>query len=368
MKVAVVHDWLSASGGAEKVTRELVSMFDADPFAVVDFLNAEDRAFILNGKRAHTTFIQRLPFARKHFRWYLPFFPRAIAGLDLRAYDLIISSSYAVAKGVRKRPGQVHICYIHTPMRYAWVNEDGYLRDHGLSGVKARLVRWQLGRLRAWDLRNNAGVDRFVANSRNVAERVARLYGREADVVPPPVDPTLFTLYEGVRSGFLSASRLVPYKRVDRVIAAFAMLPNEHLTIAGDGPERARLEAMAPPNVTFTGHLPQHALVERMQRATALVCAADEDMGLVPMEAIACGTPVIALGRGGYTETVRDGINGVLFQRDEPAAIKDAVLRFRRTDDLARPTALRAQAEAWSNTHFRERILRIVNDTMAHAH
>ena len=368
MKVAVVHDWLSASGGAEKVTRELVSMFDADAFAVVDFLNVEDRAFILGGKHARTTFIQQLPFARSYFRWYLPLFPRAIAGLDLRAYDLILSSSYAVAKGVTKRPGQRHICYIHTPMRYAWVNEDGYLRDHRMTGLRARLVRWQLGRLRAWDLRSNNGVDRFVANSRNVAERVARLYHREADVLPPPVDPGMFTLHEGPRSGFLSASRLVPYKRIDRVIEAFAMMPNEHLTIAGDGPERERLQAMAPANVTFTGHLPQRALVEHMQRASALICAADEDMGLVPMEAQSCGTPVIALDRGGYIETVMDGVNGVLFPPDGPSAIMDAVLRFKHADRLARPSELHARASAWSTTHFRERMLRIVNDTMAHAH
>lgn len=367
MRVAVVHDWLSESGGAEKVTRELAALFQADVFALVDFLNDEDRTFILGGKHARTSFVQHLPFARSSFRWYLPLFPAAIARLDVSAYDLIISSSYAVAKGVRTRTGQKHICYIHTPMRYAWVNEQGYLTDHGIKGLKARLVRWQLARLRAWDLRTNDRIDRFIANSRNVAGRVARFYGRSADVLPPPVDMSTFSLYDGPRSGFVSACRLVPYKRVDRVIEAFALLPDQHLTVAGDGPERERLQAMAPPNVTFVGHLPGDALVRHMQRAKALICAADEDMGLVPMESLACGTPVIALGRGGHTESIIDGVSGIFFHDNGPDRIKAAILRFLRSVDLASPSALSSRAMGWSTQHFRERMLQFVNDTMANA-
>jgi glycosyltransferase involved in cell wall biosynthesis len=252
MKVAVVHDWLEGTGGAERVTKALAELFKADVFALVDFLSDSDRQEVLQGRHARTSIIQRLPFSRSHFRWYLPLFPYAIEHLDLRGYDLVISASYAVAKGVKKRNGQKHVCYIHTPMRYAWVDEEGYLKEHRMSGWKAALVRWNMRRFRAWDQGNNASIDRFVANSRNVAERVSALY--------PPVDPLLFQLYEGARHGFVSASRLVPYKRIDRIIEAFRTLPEHTLTIIGDGPYRATLERMAPPNVRFTGHLPQHEL------------------------------------------------------------------------------------------------------------
>jgi len=373
MRVAVVHDWLTESGGAEKVTRELVDLFDADVFALVDFLSPDDRAELLHGKRATTTFIQRLPFARRKFRWYLPLFPWAIERLDLRGYDLIISSSYAVAKGVRKHPGQKHVCYIHTPMRYAWVDEEGYLRDHDMGSWKAVILKRVLRYLRKWDQANSAQVDRFIANSRHVAERVQRFYGRGADVVLPPVDPEVFTLHTGERSGFLTVSRLVPYKRIDRIIEAFRDLPSLNLTVVGDGPDAERLRSLAGPNVRFTGHLPQAELVERMQRSSALICAANEDLGLTVIEAQACGTPVITLRAGGYLETVDEANGSSFFDTDEPGALREAVLRHANAEQRQAPRTTDPQAERLRNSmtpyfgdRFRSRIDTLIKETMAH--
>ena len=359
MRIAFVHDWLVVSGGAEKVTREILRTFDADVFALIDFLNDADRAFILGGKRAKTTFIQHLPFARKHYRTYLPLFPSAIERLDLSGYDLVISASYAVAKGVPKRPGQLHVCYIHTPMRYAWLREDDYLKDHRLSGIKAWGVRRVLQRLRAWDLKTNAGVDHFIANGINVARRVRDLYGRDAEVLLPPVDTDLFALHQGEREHYLCASRLVPYKRVDRVIEAFRAMPRRTLLVAGDGPDRERLRASAPSNVRFLGHLPQTALIEVMQRSKAVIAAADEDLGLTPLEAQACGTPTIALRKGGYLETVKDGMSGIFFDTDSPVDIIRSVERFDRTR-LASPAELREGMKTHSSERFREQFAAIV--------
>ena len=365
-RVAVVHDWLVGRGGAEIVTRELVCAFDADVFALVDHLHAADRAFILGGKRARTTFIQHVPGSRRWFRLYLPLFPLAIERLDLSAYDVIISSSYAVAKGVRIRSGQKHICYIHTPMRYAWVKEEEYLHDHGLrSALLAKPVRWVLKRLRHWDLRTNDRIDLFVANGRNVADRVERSYGRQAEVLHPPVDLERFPLYEGQRNGYLAVGRAVPYKRVDRIIEAFREMPEEQLTVCGSGPMLSRWKRSAPANVRFTGEVDQDTLVDLYQRSRALILAADEDLGITPLEALACGTPSIALRSGGYLETLREGRSAIFFDEAAPAAIRDAVLRFETAGIAATPPELHEEARPFDANLFRERIRDIVERTIA---
>lgn len=367
MRVAVVHDWLSESGGAEKVTREFIDLFHADVFALVDFLNPEDRAFILHGKHATTTFIQRLPFARKRFRWLLPIFPWAMSRLDLRTYDLILSSSYAVAKAVRKHPGQVHICYIHTPMRYAWVDEAGYLRDHRYTGFLAWMIKRMLRYLREQDKANSAQVDLFIANSANVAQRVRRFYGRASEVLLPPVDGQVFRSYAGPRSGYLAVARLVPYKRIDRIIEAFSELPHLRLTICGDGPDRARLQALAGPNIRFAGHVPQAELVAHMQHASALVCAAVEDLGCTVLEAQACGTPVIALKAGGYLETVDALHGGRFFDQASVDDIRAAVLAHEAAKSEIAPASLRSSAEPYFRDRFRERLKQLVEQALRHA-
>jgi glycosyltransferase involved in cell wall biosynthesis len=218
--------------------------------------------------------------------------------------------------------------------------------------------------LRRKDLASNAGVDRFVANSRNVADRVNRLYGREADVLLPPVDMSRLALYEGPREGYLVVSRLVPYKRVDHIVEAFRSLPDRKLTVVGDGPERMRLTSMAPENVHFTGHVPADEVVGRLQRSRAVICAADEDLGLVPMEAQACGTPCVALGKGGYLETVEEGRSGVFFTTDRPEDIAKGVRQFEGTTSLLSPRALREGMEHCSTEGFRTGLRRIVAEML----
>lgn len=365
MRVALVHDWLLVSGGAEKVTSELLNLYDADVFSLVDFLNDEDRREVLHGKHARTSFIQRLPGARKHYRNYLPFFPKAIERFDLSAYDLILSSSYAVAKGVRKKHHQVHVCYIHTPMRYAWVHEASYIEDHHLTGLKASVVRTVLDRLRRWDHANSAYVDRFIANSRNVADRVKRIYGRESDVVLPPVDGDVFTLGDGPRTHYLAAARLVPYKKIHEIMRAFALMPDKRLVVCGDGPDADRLRGLVTPNITLLGHATRAELVQLMRSAKALVVAADEDLGLTPLEAQACGTPVIALRKGGYLETVTEHETGVFFDAPDPASIAAAVERFEAQGVELDHAAIRACVSAHFAPAFRARIKAIVEDELA---
>lgn len=369
MRIAFVHDWLVVSGGAEKVTREILKCYDADVFALVDFLDDTDRAFILHGKKAKTSFIQQLPFAQHHFRNYLPLFPAAIDRLDLSNYDLILSASYAVAKGVRTRPDQVHVCYMHTPMRYAWVNESGYLKDHGLvRGPKAFLARKTLEYLRKWDLKSNPSIDRFIANSANVAQRVKGLYQRDADILLPPVDTELFTLGTGPRTHYIAANRMVPYKRVDRMVEAFRRCPQRKLIVCGEGPERGNWEAEAPDNVRFLGHVEQAEFIGLLQGAKALITAADEDLGLTPLEAQACGTATIALRKGGYLETVSDGMNGVFFNSAEPAEIVAALDRFEAQGVTRSPEELRAGMTTYSSQHFREQYMAFVENTIRLKH
>lgn len=367
MRVAVVHDWLVDGGGAERVTRELADLFQADLFALVDLLPSAERTQLLDGRVARTTWVQHLPFARRHFRWYLPLFPKAIRSLDLSAYDLVISSSYAVAKGVRIRAGQKHICYLHTPMRYAWVDPEGYLRDHGVTGLRARFVRWQLDRFKRWDLATNSSVHRFVANGEEVAARVRKYYGRDADKVLPPVDGTVFTLSKGPRHGYLSVSRLVQYKRVDMIIRAFNQLPDLPLTVVGEGPDEARLKRMAAPHIRFTGRVRDVELAKLYRSSQALVCAAREDLGITPLEAQACGTPVIALRNGGYLHTVDTQHGGKFFETCDADPIVAAVLGHEvASNDLA-PHLLRAHASMAFRERFRERMQAIAQEVMRDA-
>ena len=299
-RVAVVHEWLDTYAGSERVVREILTLYpDADLFAVVDFLNPEDRAKLFN-KQAKTSFIQRLPFAAKKFRAYLPLMPVAVEQFDMSAYDLVISSSHAVAKGILTGPDQTHICYCHTPIRYAWDLQHQYLREAGISkGLKSLVARVMLHYIRLWDVRTATGVDQFVANSSYIARRIRKIYGRDAAIIHPPVDIEAFTLVTEKEDFYVTASRMVPYKRMDLIVEAFAQMPDKRLVVLGDGPEMPKLKALAGPNVTLLGYQDDLVLRDHLQRARAFVFAAEEDFGILPVEALACGTPVIAYGRGG---------------------------------------------------------------------
>lgn len=369
MKIAIIVDWLTTYAGSERVLEQMIACYpQADVFAVVDFVPEESRGF-LQGKQPVTTFIQKLPAARKYARHYLPLMPLAVEQLDLSGYDLILSSSHAVAKGVIIGPDQLHISYVHSPIRYAWDLQHQYLKESGLDKrAIGWLARWILHKIRLWDVRTQFGVDEFLANSRFIARRIHRVYGRAATVIYPPVDVVAFSLCEAKDDFYVTASRMVPYKRMDLIVEAFATMPDKTLVVIGNGPDFEKIRAKATPNIRLMGYQPFSVLRDYMQRAKAFVFAAEEDFGITPVEAQACGTPVIAFGKGGALETVR-GLGavgsvptGVFFNEQSVASIVDAVQRFESSQAQFVPAAIRQHAEQFSVANFRERYTRFVGD------
>ena len=334
-KIAIVHEWLTSYAGSERVLEQLLLLYpDATLFAVADFLAPADRHF-LHGRIPRTTFLQRFPFARRHLRQFLGLMPLAIEGLDLRGYDIVLSSSHAVAKGVLTGPGQFHLCYCHSPIRYAWDLQAQYLEASGLTGGPRRaLARLLLHYLRMWDVRTANGVDRFVANSRYIGRRIRKTYGRDAEVLYPPVDVDSFAPARVKEDYYIAVSRLVPYKRVDLIVDAFARTPKRRLIVVGDGPLAARCRGLAGPNIEFRGALPGAQLRTLLENARALVFAAEEDFGITIAESLACQTPVVCYGRGGATEIVEEGVSGVFFDEQTTESLNDAVDRFERTGHL----------------------------------
>lgn len=363
LRVALVHEWLDTFAGSERVLEQLLLCFpSADIFAVVDFMDEEDRRF-LGGREVQTTFIQRLPFARRHFRHYLGLMPLAIQQLDVTSYDLVISSNHAVAKGVLTGPDQVHISYVHSPMRYAWDLQHQYLRhahiEHGLKGLYSR---WLLKRLREWDVSSSHQVDHFIANSSFIARRIAKSYRRDATVIHPPVDVDRFLPSDDKEDFFLFAGRFTPYKRADIVVESFADNPKRQLVVVGDGPESDRVyrAARGASNIDFRGTVPQNELVGLMQRARAMVFAAEEDFGITMVEAQACGTPVIAYGRGGVTDIIipagEDQATGLFFDDQTAPAISRAVARFEDLQSQFSSRTCRLNSLRFSQSKFRSRV------------
>lgn len=369
MKIALIQDWLVGYAGGEKVLEQILALYpDADLFTVVDFLPPGKRDFILN-KETRTTFIQRLPFARTKYRAYLPLMPLAIEQLDLSAYDLVISSSHAVAKGVLTGPDQVHVSYVHSPIRYAWDLQHQYLAESGLQrGIKSWLARKILHYLRLWDVRTANGVDHFIANSHFIARRIQKVYRRDAEVICPPVDVARFQLREDKEDFYLTASRMVPYKRIPLIVEAFSRMPDKRLVVIGEGPDFERARALATPNVSLLGYQSAEVLIDHMQRAKAFVFAAEEDFGITPVEAQACGTPVIAYGRGGSLETVRgegDAPTGLFFHEQTVPAIVAAVEAFEQRPQAISARACREHAERFSPESFRAAMKAAVDRTLA---
>ena len=353
MKVAVVCDWLVVYAGAERVVEQILNVYpEADLFCVVDFLPENERTFIKN-KRTHTTFIQKLHGAKRHYRSYLPLMPIAIEQLDVTDYDLVISSSHCVAKGILTGPNQVHISYVHSPIRYAWDLTHQYMNEaglnHGLKGMMAKII---LHYMRLWDTRTANGVDYFIANSKFIARRIKKVYGREAAVIYPPVDVDAFEYCEKKKDYYLTASRLVPYKKVKLVVEAFNEMPDKKLVVIGDGPDFAKIKAIAKDNVIMMGYQPFAVLKEKMQHAKAFVFAAEEDFGITPVEAQACGTPVIAYGKGGALETVKDNETGMFFLEQNVKSIIEAVKRFEKIEYITAKLC-RLNAERFSIESFR---------------
>jgi glycosyltransferase involved in cell wall biosynthesis len=369
MKIAIVCDWLITYAGSERVLGEILRCYpEADVFAVVDFIPEAERVFLLN-KPIKTTFIQHLPFAKKRYRNYLPLMPLAIEQIDVSGYDLIISSSHAVAKGVITGPNQVHISYVHSPMRYAWDLQHQYLQESGLQrGIKGLFAKFFLHKMRLWDARTANGVDYFIANSNFIARRIWKTYRREAQVIYPPVDTTHLTPAGKKEDYYIAASRMVPYKKMDLIVEAFANMPDKKLIVIGDGPDFAKVKAKASSNTEILGFQPTDKLISYLQHAKALVFAAEEDLGLIPLEAQACGTPVIAYGKGGALETVRDqsqpNPTGLFFPEQNVNAIIAAVRQFEKNQSDFTIENCVNNAAKFSAAHFQEQFKSFVNDKM----
>lgn len=363
MKVAVIHDWLITYAGAERVLEQILRLYpQADVFTLIDFLPENQRGF-LHEHRVFTSALQRWPLMRRKYRLFLPFMPMAVEQFDLSGYDLVISSSHAVAKGVLTGPDQYHVCICYTPLRYAWELQHQYLQETGLSrGIKGWLTRRMLHRLRLWDLRTANGVDDFIAISHFIARRIAKTYRRDATVIYPPVDTEAFTLDTDIEREdfYVTASRMVPYKKMEMIVAAFSRMPDRKLVVAGEGPECGRIVSQAGKNVTMLGYQNPKQLRDLMCRTRAFVFAALEDFGIVPLEAQACGTPVIAYGKGGVRETIR-GLDhphptGVFFPEQTVESLIEAVRIFEEGGGIITPSRCRDNALRFSTDRFRREL------------
>jgi len=367
MKVAVVHDWLTDFGGAEKVLKSIMNIYpDADVYSVVCGMTASELSTLGIHKPVTTTFIQRMPWGIKKYRTYLPLMPLAIQQLDLSKYDLVLSSSYCVAKGVITGPDQLHVSYCHSPIRYAWDLQNQYLVESGIdSGLKSILARWFLNGLRDFDVRSSFAVDKFIANSTFIQRRISKFYRRDAEVIFPPIDTGSFTLCENKQDYYVTCSRLVPYKKVGLIVEAFKSLPNKELIVVGDGPDYEKIKKLAPSNVTLVGFVEYDELIAYVQKAKAFIYAAEEDFGIVPVEAQACGTPVIGYGKGGLLDTVVDEVTGVYFLEQDAASIVEAVQAFEGCSSLASAQEISEHAQKFSQSRFEAELSKYISRCMA---
>ena len=359
MKVAIIHEWLVIVGGAEKVLKAMLDVFpDADVYTLVAKKEICDELG-LKWNKVHTSFIQKMPLGIKRYRFYLPLFPFAVEQFDLRGYDLIISSSHAVAKGVLTKAGQLHICYCHSPIRYVWDMYHEYLEISHLSkGLKGWITRYLLHRVRIWDALSSQRPDYYISNSNYVGRRIRETYRRESVTIYPNVDVSKFELCEVKEDFYLTSSRLVGYKRIDLIVEAFNDMPDKKLVVIGGGPNLESIRQQAASNISVMGYQPFDVLKHYLQKAKAFVFAAEEDFGIVPIEAQACGTPVIAYGRGGSLETVVNNVTGLFFMEQTADAIIKAVEDFEMKCIHFNPVEIRLHTEKFSETcfktHFKE--------------
>ncbi len=354
-RIAFVHDWLTSWGGAEMVLQSMLEIWPDAPVYTIVSDHAGQCKELIAGHRIVDSFIARLPRAKTAYRSYLPLMPLAVEQFDLSSYDIIVSNSHAVAKGVLTGPDQLHISYILTPIRYAWDLQHEYLRQSGLTGgPKSLLARLLLHYIRLWDLRTINNVDEIVVNSHFVARRVTKIYHRDSTLIYPPVDVNRFTVRKEKEDFYLTASRMVPYKRIDLIVQAFSQMRNRTLVVIGAGPELKKIQSKTGGNIIFKGYQPFDSLEDYLQRAKAFIFVAQEDFGIMPVEAQACGTPVIAYGKGGALETVKAGQTGLFFYEQTAEAIIAAVNAFEKNKVTFHPQELRQHAEKFSKQRFQE--------------
>ncbi len=366
MRIAIVHDWLTGMRGGERVLEVLCERYpQAELFTLVHVRGSVSP--LIERRRPHRSWVGLLPGVRHYYRACLPLFPTAIEQFDFGRFDLVISSSHCVAKSVIVRPGAVHVCYCHTPMRYAWDQFDAYFGADRVGPVASWLLARYMARLARWDRATAGRVTRYVTNSQHVARRIAQYYNRQASVVYPPVDTTFFKPDTSVpvsRGTCLIVSALVPYKRVEVAIEA-CRLAGVPLSIVGTGPERARLARLAADtgaSVTFLGRVSDDQVREAYNRATLVLMPGEEDFGIVPLEAQACGRPVVALGRGGALESIVPNQTGVLVDEATPAAFAGAI-----RDAMNRPfnpDTIRRHAERFGRARFGDEFQAVVDDAL----
>lgn len=363
MKIAIVHDWLNQRGGGEKVLEAIYGLYPAPIFTLVHDPDST-RGTALENADIRTSFIQKLPTGKRGHRKFLPFFPKAVESFDFRGYDLVLSSSAAVSKNIIVPPDTLHICYVHSPIRYAWDLEKQYLEESGLSkGLPGMMARSMLSKIRAWDALCGPRADVLIANSKFISRRIQKCYRRESAVIHPPVDVDVFELETQKEDYYFTASRMVPYKKIDLIVEAFSRMPDRKLVVIGSGPDEKKIRALAGPNVELMGFQPTSVLREKMQKARAFVFAAEEDFGIVPVEAQACGTPVIVFGRGGALETVKENETGVYFNEQTPESLMQAVRDF-ETKSFD-PLRVRKHAETFSRARFEKEYQALVERSVA---
>jgi glycosyltransferase involved in cell wall biosynthesis len=364
IKIAIVHEWFADYAGSERVVESFTNIWpEADVFTLVDLLTEKNRKIVLKSKSPKTSFIQKLPFAKTKHRWYLPLFPFAIERFNFSEYDLIISSSHAVTKGLRKNKNQLHISYCHSPMRYAWDNTELYLNQAKISkGLRGFVARSIINYLRKWDLKTASRPDYLIANSKFIAGKIKRIYNRDSDVIYPPVDVDKFESVSEKDNYYLTASRMVPYKRADLIVDAFSMMEDKKLKVVGQGPELEKIKRKSTPNIEILGYKSGTELKSLMQKAKAFVFAAEEDFGITVVEALACGTPVIALNKGGTAETVVDSKTGILFELQSAESIKNAILKFEEKINIFDSLKISSYAKQFSRDIFEKNIKEYVQD------
>ncbi|MDG5814077.1 glycosyltransferase [Chitinispirillales bacterium ANBcel5] len=361
MSSALIHEWLVTVAGAESVLRSIYKLYPGTIYTL--FHDKEALKETLFEKiPVETSLLQKIPFAKKHHRLFVPFYPLAVEQHDLRDHKLIISSSYAVAKGVLNSSDQLHICYCHSPMRYAWDLMYEYLEAEGLDrGAKSVIVRMLMHYLRMWDYTSANRVNEYVTNSHYIAHRIKKCYNRRAKVIYPPVNIDNFKVSDRKDNYFITVSRLVSYKRIDLIIKAFNRLKLP-LVIVGDGPSRKKLEKIANGNIEFLGYVPSPQLSDLLSKARAFVFSAEEDFGIVNVEAQASGIPVIAFGRGGALETVVEGKTGLFFRNQTVESLMEKVHEFLATEDSFDPQQIRKNAERFPRSRFETEFKQFVDN------
>jgi glycosyltransferase involved in cell wall biosynthesis len=361
LKVAIVHEWFVNHAGSEKVVEDLLFVFpQASLFALVDFLDESQRSYI-GDRQVNTSFIQRLPFARKKFRNYFPLFPVAVEGHDLRDFDLIISSSHMVSKGLICRQDQLHISYVHSPCRFAWDLYHQYLEEAGLrSGLKGIIAQYFLHKLRSWDIISLNRVKFFIANSEYIGKRIQHVYNRSSDVIYPPVDVERFVFKNQKSDFYFTAGRAVPYKKMDVIVEAFRQMPDKKLIVSVSG--KKDFQIPASPNIEIRTNCPDEEFSLLMASSKAFVFAAEEDFGITMAEALACGTPVIAFGKGGACEIISDGQSGVLFNEQSANSIMESVLRFENHGLAWDAAQISESAKRFSRERFRLEVFNYVKE------